>query len=157
MVGKQENEEDPSNRELSSTPQSQRERWKVARLVGNRIRTALLLVILKLIVLLHLEVWVVRYLPDRVLVEVARLCLARDTRPHVLRLMATELDRRVQNYQFGDITKSIVCRYTGQSTYQFGDITRTILAEAQKQNPQVAERIQKQLDIFLQSCNNISS
>jgi hypothetical protein len=136
------------NKELPLPAKESRTIISNAARLADKIRMVLVLGILKLIVLLHLEVFVILHLPDRILVQFAKLCLARDARPQVLRLVATELDQRVQNYKFGDITKSIVCRYTGQPTYEFGDITRTILREAEKRRPQASERIQKQLDIF---------
>jgi hypothetical protein len=62
------------------------------------------------------------------------MCLAQDMRPKIIRVVATELDKRLKifvmgdaNYEFGDVTKRTVCNMTGKDTYQFGDITKTIL------------------------------
>jgi len=73
----------------------------------------------------------------RVLIDILIVCLEQETRPKVIRLVGTELDKRLkravvgdENYQFGDLTKLAVSGFTGKQSYQFGDITRSLLEKA---------------------------
>ena len=106
-----------------------------------RVRSFLLVQAIRLVLLCHIEGPVLRRLPNKVLFEIVHECLKEEARPFLLRVVATELDRRRQDYEFGDVS-----RYTwGQFTkswrkqfgkeYQFGDITRGVLERA----AQVAE------------------
>jgi hypothetical protein len=76
-------------------------------------------------------------LPTSVLMDIARNCLHEQARPRVLSVVAQELEHRLklaiagdENYEFGDLTKDAVHKFTGKSLYQFGDITKTILQKA---------------------------
>jgi len=101
------------------------------------VRSLLLVHIIKCVVQLQVESQVLRYLPVRVLIDILIVCLEQETRPKVIRLVGTELDKRLkravvgdENYQFGDLTKLAVSGFTGKQSYQFGDITRSLLEKA---------------------------
>lgn len=127
------------------------------------LRSFLLVQVIKLIVVLEIETPVLRRLPIRVLVDILNVCLEGGTRPKVVRVVGTELDKRLkravtgdENYQFGDLTKRAVSQFTDKDSYQFGDITRSILVKAKAQTSKLS--LQQQLDEELNALeSNVNS
>ena len=120
------------------------------------LRSVILVYAIKWIVALKMETFVLRRLPISVLVELLHWCAEQETLPQVVRVVGTELDKRLklsltgdEDYEFGDLTKRAVAGFTGQSTYHFGDITKSILvkAKAKAKTDQVARL--SQLDVEL--------
>jgi hypothetical protein len=125
---------------MSSTNQDDKDdkdRYHFGDLTTKLLRFSwsyLLVYVVRLVVKLGLEGQVVTHLPSSILLDILHMCLAQDMRPKIIRVVATELDKRLKifvmgdaNYEFGDVTKRTVCNMTGNDTYQFGDITKTIL------------------------------
>ena len=114
----------------------------------------LLVQAIRLVLLFHLEGPVLRRLPSQVLFEIVRECLREQARAQLLRVVATELDRRRQDYKFGDVSRYTWKHFTKMwkqqfgKEYEFGDITRGVLERA----AQVSEsegwktRLQEELD-----------
>jgi hypothetical protein len=104
-------------------------------------RSITLVSIIRLVLKLGIERPVLRRLPTIILMELVHLILDGDYRPLILRVVAMELDKRFkiaiigdEDYQFGDLTRRTVSKFTGKNQYEFGDITKHILerAEARK-------------------------
>jgi hypothetical protein len=105
------------------------------------LRSITLVNSIRLVLKLGLERPVLRRLPTIILMELVHLILDGDYRPLILRVVAMELDKRFkiavlgdEDYQFGDLTKKALTKFTGKNQYEFGDITKRILerAEARK-------------------------
>lgn len=126
-----------------ATSQKETKRWCASYFHQSlfRVRTLLLLQVIRLVLLFHIEGPVLRRLPGEFLFEIIQECLKEEARPHLLRVVATELDRRRQDYEFGDISRYTVKQFAMAwkrqfgKEYQFGDITRGVLERA----AQVAE------------------
>ena len=100
-------------------------------------RSLLLAQIIKIVIEMGWERQVLTKLPIKLLMDLLKMCVAQPARPKIIRVVAMELDKRIKsalvgdvNYQFGDLTKRSILRFTGKSTYQFGDITRTLLEKS---------------------------
>lgn len=62
----------------------------------HHTRASLVVQGIRIVLLFHLEGPVLRRLPSRLLLEIVQQCLKKEARPKLLRVVATELDRRRQ-------------------------------------------------------------
>jgi hypothetical protein len=102
------------------------------------LRSITLVSSIRLVLKLGIERPVLRRLPTIILMEIVHLILDGDYRPLILRVVAMELDKRFkiailgdEDYQFGDLTKKTLTKFTGKNEYEFGDITKRILQRAE--------------------------
>jgi len=128
--GKKEKERE----EISVEETKYRSIWKFPFLL--HVRSFLVVQAIRLVLLFHVEGPVLRNLPNKLLFEIIQACLMEEARPRLLRVVASELDRRRQSYEFGDVS-----RYTWKQfhktwkrqfgkEYEFGDMTRGVLERA---------------------------
>mgnify|MGYP005849678569 CR=1 FL=1 len=120
--------------EISITETKHRSNWGLQTLL--HVRSFLLVQVIRLVLLFHIEGPVLHHLPNKVLFEIVQECLREEARPQLLRVVATELDRRRQDYEFGDVSRYTWKQFTNTwkrqfgNEYQFGDITRGVLERA---------------------------
>jgi hypothetical protein len=125
--------------DLEAIYTAHRRRWRSAK-TGfyarlRRLQSLILVLLIKLVVQYELEALVLQHLPRPVLINIIAICLERDTRPKVVRVVRTELDQRRRlavigqehNYQFSDWIQRATRNSTGKDDYQFGDISRAVL------------------------------
>ena len=62
----------------------------------RQVRAFVVVQVIRLVLLLHLEGPVLRRLSSKVLFDIAQACVQKEARPGLLRVVATELDRRRQ-------------------------------------------------------------
>ena len=100
------------------------------------LRSIVLVNSIRLTVKLGIERQVLTRLPSFLLLELIHLILDWNYGPLILRLVATELDKRFklaifgdEDYNFGDLTKRAVAKYTGKDQYEFGDLTKRALGK----------------------------
>jgi hypothetical protein len=130
-------------------------------------RSVLLVQIIRLVVKLGVERPVLTRLPSSILMELVHLILDGNYRPLVLRVVATELDKRFkvaicgdEDYQFGDLSKKALAKFTGKDQYKFGDITKGILERAQaseKATDRDKDQIQKELQVVDENIRSLSA
>jgi hypothetical protein len=121
------------------------------------LRSITLVNSIRLVLKLGLERPVLRRLPTIILMELVHLILDGDYRPLILRVVAMELDKRFkiavlgdEDYQFGDLTKKALTKFTGKNQYEFGDITKRILDQGQVSEETKArykDQVQEQLHL----------
>jgi hypothetical protein len=100
------------------------------------LRSSALITGIRLTVKLGIERLVLSRLPSVILLELVHLILDGNYRALILRVVATELDKRIkmaisgdEDYQLGDLTKKALFKYTGKEQYQFGDVTKTAITK----------------------------
>eukprot|EP00977_Amphora_coffeiformis_P028355 scaffold34937_cov165-Amphora_coffeaeformis.AAC.2 len=112
----------------------EKKHWAVKSML--RVRSFLLVQVIRFVLLFHIEGPVLRNLSNKILFEIIQECLMEEARPQLLRVVATELDRRRQAYEFGDVSRYTWKQFTQTwkrqfgNEYQFGDITRGVLERA---------------------------
>jgi hypothetical protein len=86
---------------------------------------------------------VAQLIPSKLLIELLNVSILQDVGERVTSSLSMELDRRIKkavvgnaDYQFGDITKSAINKFTGKGEYEFGDITRAVMEQQRQQDEQ---------------------
>jgi hypothetical protein len=130
------------------------------------LRSILLVNSIRLVVKFGIERPVLTRLPSSILMELVHLILDGNYRPQILRVVATELDKRFkeaicgdEDYQFGDLTKKALFKFTGKEQYKFGDITKELLERAHASEDATAkymDQVQTELHVLEDNVRSLS-
>jgi hypothetical protein len=131
------------------------------------LRSLLLINSIRLVVKFGIERPVLTRLPSTILVELVHLILDGNYRPQILRVVATELDKRFkeaifgdEDYKFGDLTKKALLMFTGKEQYKFGDITKELLERAHASEDATArymDQVQNELHVLEDNAHSLSA
>lgn len=103
----------------------------------KQLRVSCVMIAIRVVLQLRMERPVLARLPAHILIFLIETCLSTHARPRIVRLVALELDDRVQEqirqytgkelYNFGDLTRTGIAKYIEKENYQFGDVAKATL------------------------------